>query len=183
MVFFVVTMVVMPSAEAWKWTTHSKIVDKAYSVYPSSIKSHLSLSAMRDGSNDPDEIYHDYRCHSYPYSLTKANYYLSKGNEYYRAGNYYTASKCFGVASHYISDTYSAPHCVSGETSYMHTKYETQGGYLTPRITSVYSMYSGYIGGKSDWNSWMRTKSPTIVQKDLDKATTAATKLIRNNVY
>ncbi|MGF7118258.1 hypothetical protein J2749_001245 [Methanobacterium oryzae] len=183
-------MVIMPSASAWKWTTHSQIIDKTYNAMPYSIKTHLSLSAMRDGSNDPDEKFHDTRCHSYPYSINKTNYWLSKGNTYYKMHNYYQASYCFGVASHYISDTFSAPHCVSGETSYMHTKYETQGGYLKPYLTSASTtgtvnslLYSGYSGGKSDWSYWMKTKSSSIVQKDLNKAASTSYRLIRNNVY
>jgi hypothetical protein len=172
---------------AWKWDTHSNIVDKIYSSMPFAIKKNLVLSAMRDGSNDPDEKFHDTRAHSFPSSYSRANTWLDKGAYAYKARNYQLASYSFGVASHYISDSYSAPHCVSGESNYQHSKYEGQGNSMFPTLTysstSLYSsMSSGKTLGSADWNSWMNTKSPSIVQKDLNRGASASFSAIRKKI-
>ena len=155
MLFLAVSILFSPVADAWTWSTHSKIVDTTYNSLPSSIQSKLSLTALRDGSNDPDQVFHDYRDHSYPYSYNKAVYYLNQGSAYYKQKKYALASKSFGIASHYISDTFSAPHCVSGESSSKHASYENQASKLTPHLSTVKGslktlMYNGYITGKGD---------------------------------
>ena len=170
----VIILIIAPASFAWKWSTHSDIVDGVYKSLPYSKKVKINLAYMEDGSNDPDEKFHDTRCHSFSSSYYKASTWLSKGKSAYKSKNYRYASYCFGVASHYISDTFSAPHCVSGESSYSHTKYETQGGYLTPKISynkgSLYSlMNNGYSKGKTDWSNWSRTKNSVYVQADLNR--------------
>ncbi len=184
-IFLAVSLMLAPCAFAWKWTTHSKVVDAVYYSMPYDKKVKLNLAVMRDGSNDPDEKFHDTRCHGFPSSYTRASTWLSKGKSAYQSKNYRYASYCFGVASHYISDTYSAPHCVSGESSYYHTKYEAQATYMTPKVSytggSLYSiMKSGSYKGKTDWNSWMRTKSRSYVQSDLNRGTSASYMAIKN---
>lgn len=179
----ILILIMAPASFAWKWTTHSDIVDSVYYNLPASKKTKINLAAMEDGSNDPDEKFHDTRCHSFSSSYYKANTWLSKGKLAYKNKNYKYASYCFGVASHYISDTFSAPHCVSGESSYLHTKYETQGGYLTPKISytsgSIYSlMSSGYYKGKTDWSYWIKTKKSAYVQTDLNRAASVSFKAI-----
>ncbi len=142
---------------------------------------------MKDGSIYPDKILHDTRFHSYPKSYNKAIYWLNKGTASYKSKNYYTASKYFGIASHYISDTFSAPHCVSGEKSSLHSSYENQASKLTPSQNTISGtlpslMKNGYTAGKYDWNNWLKTKNSKIVQKDLNKATTVTTKAIKNKL-
>jgi hypothetical protein len=172
---------------AWKWDTHSQIVDKIYTSLPYTIKKNLNLAAMRDGSNDPDEKFHDTRAHSFPSSYTRANIWLDKGAASYKNKNYRDASYCFGVASHYISDSYSAPHCVSGESSYQHSKYEDQASYLTPTVTystnSLYnSMSTGKTQGSMSWNSWIVTKNKNLVQTDLNRGASASYSAIRKKM-
>lgn len=184
-VFLAVSLMMAPCAFAWKWTTHSKVVDAVYYSMPYDKRVKLNLAVMRDGSNDPDEKFHDTRCHSFASSYYRASTWLSKGKSAYKSKNYRYASYCFGVASHYIVDTYSAPHCVSGESSYYHTKYESQATYMTPKISytsgSLYSnMRSGYYKGKTDWSSWMRTKSKSYIQYDLNRGTSASYMAIKN---
>lgn len=187
MCIIIMILIFLQPCFAWKWTTHSRIVDQTYKSMPYSIKKHLNLAAMRDGSNDPDQKFRDFRAHSFSSSYTRATKWLTKGKNAYHAKNYYYASYCFGVASHYISDTYSAPHCVSGESSYMHTKYETQGNKLTPKVTysstKLYNwMRTGYYTGKTHWNTWKNTKNTKIVQYDLNRGTSASYSAIRKTI-
>lgn len=181
-------LILAPASYAWTWNTHGKIVDSTYSSLPSIIHDKLSLSYLRDGSNDPDEKFHDYRDHSYPYSYNKAVTYLNLGASYYKQKKYSTASKYFGIASHYISDSFSAPHCVSGETSSLHSSYENQAKYMKPHLMSVNGnlknlMYNGYYIGKSDWSSWVKTRSSVYPQKDLNLAASVTAMAIKNSIY
>ena len=174
--FLAVSLMLAPCAFAWTWTTHSKVVDVVYYNMPSDKRNNLNLAGMRDGSNDPDEKFHDYTLHSFPRSYDKAMTWLRKGRSAYQSKDYYYASYCFGVASHYISDTCSAPHCVSGESSYSHSKYEDQASSMTPKLVSysgsLYNlMQQGYLKGKGDWNYWTATNSQAVVQADLNRGT------------
>ena len=187
MLFLAVCLIFAPVSDAWTWNTHSKVVDSTYNSLPSFFHSKLSINAMRDGSNDPDQIFHDYRDHSYPFSYNKAIYYLNQGATYYKQKKYALASKSFGIASHYISDTFSAPHCVSGETSSQHASYENQASKLTPHITNMNGnlktlMYNGYNTGKTDWSNWLKTKSSYYPQKDLNRAASVTAMAIKNSI-
>lgn len=179
MVFIVFSLSIAPSAEAWTWKTHSNIVDVSYNNMPKDIKQKLNFASMRDGSNDPDEKFKDFGYHSYPKSYDKAIYWLNRGKDSYRRGDYNYASYCFGVASHYISDTFSAPHCVSGESSSLHTKYENQANSLTPKVWYMNGdlktiMYNGYKQGIISWNNWVRYQNQKYVQNDLDRGAAAS---------
>ena len=185
-IFLVFLIVLMPCDFAWKWSTHSKIVEKTYSSLPSYIKKKLNLNAMKDGSNDPDEKFQDFINHSFPNSYFKATEWLDKANKNYTLKNYYNASYCFGVASHYISDSFSAPHCAN-DLSYLHSRYESQAESLKPYITSnnkdlYISLKQGDYIGEKDWSSWKKTKNRSIVQKDLNKATSATYSAIKNSL-
>jgi hypothetical protein len=186
-IFLTVCLVLAPASSAWTWSTHQSIADSVYYSLPNTMKSKLSLTAMKEGSIYPDKVLHDTKLHSYPASYNKAVYWLNKGTTAYKSKNYYTASKYYGIASHYISDTFSAPHCVSGEQSSLHTSYEKQAAKLTPRqsttsISLLTSMKSGYTSGKYDWDQWLKTKKSSYVQTDLNRATTASTKAIKNSL-
>jgi len=175
----VLMILLTPASFAWKTVTHYDTAEAIYEKLPSHKKPRLNLNAMVDGSNDPDEKFHDTVRHSFPRSFTEAKKWLDRGRSAYRNRNYRYASYCFGVASHYITDTFSAPHCVSGESSSLHTGYERQALYLAPRIKYVSGdlytlMKQGYLNGRSDWSRWTRTKSPSTVQRDLDMGTSVA---------
>src|SRR5690606_33288446 len=98
--------------------------------------------------------------------------------------NYYYASYCFGVASHYISDTFSAPHSAN-DTSYLHSIYESQANTLKPAIyrTNDKDLYSllkqGDRQGEKDWNVWKKTRKSSITQNNLNQATTASYSTIK----
>jgi hypothetical protein len=134
-IFMVFVLTMAPSAEAWGWKTHSDIVDAIYYGLPPEVQKNLNLQTMKDESNDPDEVFKDFTTHSYPNSYGKAKSWLDKGKSAYDRGDYNEASYDYGVASHYISDTFSTPHCMNKEESSDHTKYEDQAKNLKPVVT------------------------------------------------
>lgn len=175
----VLSVVILPTSDAWSWKTHSDIVDVVYYGLPVDIQQKLDLNAMRDGSNDPDEKFHDFTYHSYPKSYEKANMWLDQGKAAYDKGDFINASYDYGVASHYISDTFSAPHAVSGENYADHSKYENHAKKLTPIVTSVNGdlnslMQDGKNQGAVSWNSWLQSHDDSIIQNDLNKGASVA---------
>lgn len=152
-----------------------------------SVQHHLNLNEMKKGSIAPDTVFQDQINHLYPNSYPKAVSWLKAGRTAYRSGNYNYASYCFGVASHYITDTFAAPHCYRGETHDQHVAYEQQATNMRPSIrymsgTIRYILSSGYIQGNKDMKTWFKTKSSVIVQKDLNNGASAAYSMIRNCV-
>lgn len=170
-------LVQAPTAVAWTSVTHDDIVDEVYYALPTDAQHNLSLEIMRSASDDPDFKFFDYRYHSYPASYGKADYWLDQGELAYKNGDYNQASYSFGVASHYISDSFDAPHCVGGTTGY-HTLYEIQATALYPHIIFKSGnlkslMASGYNKGGYSWYSWMASRDSSYVQDDLNRATSA----------
>ncbi|MCE5214543.1 MAG: zinc dependent phospholipase C family protein, partial [Methanobacterium sp.] len=163
-IFMIFIMATVPSSEAWSWKTHSEIADFVYQGLPPEVQKNLNLEIMKNASNDPDEVFKDFTTHSYPKSYQKAKTWLDKGKIAYDRGDYKEASYDYGVASHYISDTFSAPHCVSKEDSADHSKYEDQAKDLKPAATNVSGdleslLRNGYTQGGTSWNDWLETKS------------------------
>lgn len=182
-----VSLIQIAPAEAWSATTHHEIADKTYYALPFDVQEKLSLEAMRDGSDDPDVKFFDFENHRYPASYDKATYWLNKGKNSYNEGDYSYASYCFGVASHYISDSFSAPHCEAGSSSLAHTLYETRAMFLTPQITysngNLKSMLAeGNVVGKADWEDWLGNEDDSYIQKDLNNAASASYVAIKSGV-
>ncbi|MEL7671254.1 zinc dependent phospholipase C family protein [Methanobacterium sp.] len=185
MVFLLSVPLLISPAAAWHIQTHPTIADKVYYSLPASVQHKLSLSEMERGSKAPDQVFKDFKYHQYTASVSKSKYWLDRGKAAYKSKNYKYASYCFGVASHYISDTYSAPHCVTGEGDANHLAYEKQGMYMAPSIRymsgSVDSILrNGYLQGQKDWKLWIVNKSRSVTQRDLNNAGSAAYSLIRN---
>lgn len=186
-IFMMFVLTLAPSSEAWGWKTHSDIVDAIYYGLPPEVQKNLNLQTMRDASNDPDEVFKDFNSHSYPNSYTKAKSWLDKGKAAYERGDYNEASYDYGVASHYISDTFSAPHCVSKEKESDHTKYEDQAKSLKPTATYISGdlntmMKDGYTQGAASWNEWLQTKNTAIVQNNLNAGASAALSAIKDSI-
>lgn len=187
LIFLILCLAIAPISDAWTWDTHSAIVDVIYQGLPVDVQQKLDLNMMRDASNDPDEVFKDFTYHSYPKSYDKAQYWLNQGKSAYDRGDYKNASYDYGVASHYISDTFSAPHCTSGESSADHTKYEDQAKKLTPIAT--YSsgdlktkMEAGYNQGKTSWDQWLKTKDSSIIRNNLNMGASAALSAIKDSI-
>jgi hypothetical protein len=169
----------------WPWPTHSNVAEVVYNELPEDTRKNLDLKKMEDGSNDPDEKFKDTANHHYPASYKKANKWLDDGKTSYNQKDYENASYCFGVATHYISDTFSAPHCVSGESGKDHHNYEIVADDFTPKVTLLEGdldtqMKKGIEQGKLDWAKWKKTKDRSIVEAGVDRGASAAYTAIKN---
>ncbi|MDY9924309.1 zinc dependent phospholipase C family protein [Methanobacterium sp.] len=187
LILIIITLSTIPSSFAWSWDTHSQIIDTVYQGLPVDVQKNLNLELMKNASNDPDEKFKDFTYHSYPKSYEKAKIWLDNGKTAYDKGDYSEASTDYGIASHYISDTFSAPHCVSKEASSDHTKYEKQGSKLKPTVTNQGGelktlMENGYTQGGTSWNQWLGTKDTNIVQNNLNDATSVSLSAISNSI-
>jgi hypothetical protein len=187
LILIIITLSTIPSSFAWSWETHSQIIDTVYHGLPSDVQKNLNLELMKNASNDPDEKFKDFTYHSYPKSYEKAKIWLDNGKTAYDKGEYAEASTDYGIASHYISDTFSAPHCVSKESSSDHSSYENQGSKLTP--TATYKggdlktlMENGFTQGGTSWNHWLETKNTNIVQNNLNDAASVTLSAISNSI-
>ena len=181
-----VFFVQIPAASAWNWNTHEEIVENNYNSLPSDIQQNLSLDAMKEGSMDPDFKFFDFKYHSYPNSYGKAEEWLNRGQYYYEIGDYYYASYCYGVASHYITDSFSAPHC-AGASGPNHTLYETKASFLTPGVIQSNddlhsAMNKASINGKTNWNDWLNSKNNSDIQNDLNNGTSASYNAIHDSI-
>lgn len=177
----------IPASDAWSWKTHSQIVDVVYYGLPSDVQKNLNLGIMENASNDPDEIFHDFTYHSYPNSYNKSIYWLNLGKNAYDSGNYENASYDYGVACHYISDTFSAPHGVSGESSSQHEKYEEHAKKFTPVAGPINGdlnslMQNGKIQGSTSWNNWIQTNDDSIIEKNLDNGTSVCLFAVKSSI-
>jgi len=189
---FILSMVIVlataPSADAWSWKTHSDIVDVVYYGLPPEVQKNLNLEIMRNGSNEPDEVFKDFRHHSYPNSYDKANSWLDKGKIAYDRGDYDEASFNYGVATHYISDTFSAPHCISKEEYSDHSRYENRAKKLTPVVTYNNStdlntkMKNAYNQGSEDWVLWLDTGDTSIIQANLNNGASASLVAVNESI-
>ncbi len=187
LILMIITLSTIPASFAWSWDTHSQIIDTVYHGLPSDVQKNLNLEVMENASIVPDKVFNDKTYHSYPKSYEKAKTWLDKGKAAYDAGNYQDASYDYGVASHYISDTFSAPHGVSKESSSDHTSYENQGSKLKPTATYKTGdlktlMENGYNQDGVSWNEWMQTKDTKIVQNNLNDAASVTLSAISNSI-
>jgi hypothetical protein len=150
------------------------------------MKQNLNLEAMKDGSDDPDFKFFDFKYHHYPDSYGKAQEWLNRGQEYYKNGDYYYASYCYGVASHYITDSFSAPHC-AGASGPNHTLYEAKASLLNPEMIQSNedlnsAMIEGQSSGRADWNDWLKSKKNSDIQNDMNMATSASYNAIYGSI-
>ena len=188
MVFLLSVPLLISPAAAWNQQTHQNIASQVYHSLPLSVQYKLNLNEMKEGSIAPDVVFQDQTNHVYPKTYAKAQEWLNKAKAAYKSRNYNYASYCFGVASHYITDSCAGPHCYVGETHEQHVAYEKQATNMRPAI-GIYAsknlktlLSAGYTNGKTDMKSWLKTKSSSIVQKDLNRAASVAYTIIRSYV-
>ncbi|MGC9517814.1 MAG: zinc dependent phospholipase C family protein [Methanomicrobiales archaeon] len=180
LVFIVLTQA--SPATAWSVTTHHDIAREIYYSLPADAQKNLSLDRMIDGSDDPDLKFMDFKYHHYPATTIKADEWLDKGEKHYKNGEYDEASYCFGVASHYISDSFCAPHCVKDEDDVLkinHQIYELRAMLLDPEVSYmegniVDRMHKGKSSGEDNWDEWNKSGNNILIQTDLNHAASAA---------
>lgn len=187
MVFLLSVPLLISPAAAWSQQSHQNAASQIYYSLPVSAQYKLNLNEMQKGSIAPDTVFKNKNNHVYPKSYAQAKKWLNAGKNAYGNGNYNYASYCFGVASHYIEDTFSGPHCYAGETHKQHVAYEKQANYMMPSVGymggSLKSVLrSGYTNGKTDMRYWLKTRSSSIVQNDFNNGASAAYSMIRNCV-
>lgn len=173
-VTFVIVLAILQPVSAWAAPNHYAIVEEVYYSLPADAQDKLDLSEMLDGADDPDYKFFDFQYHHYPASEEKANYWLQKGSDYYQNGNYKPASYCFGVATHYISDSVCPPHS-GGNSGYDHTSCELQAILLEPHLTDKTGKWDSELSscdqmGENAWESWLETDDDNYIQQCLNKA-------------
>ncbi|WP_321421756.1 zinc dependent phospholipase C family protein [uncultured Methanobacterium sp.] len=166
---------------------HSHVIDAVYNALPPEMKNNLKIDIMEDSSDDPDQKFKDMVKHHYPPSYKEATKWLTEGQTSYKAKDYDRASYCFGVASHYITDTFMAPHCVERESSKEHHNFEKKMESLTPNAVELKGsldslMKVGVEQGQKDWQAWLKTRDETILQSEADKAASASYTFIKNAI-
>lgn len=186
--FIVLVLGMAPSAEAWTWKTHADVAEVVYYGLPIEVQKNLDLEIMRNASNEPDEVFKDYRHHSYPKSYDKAMSWLDKGKLAYDRGDYTESSFDYGVATHYISDSFAAPHCVSKEKSSDHSRYDNQAKKLRPVATYNDSVDlntwigKGFNQGTEDWAVWLDTGDTSIIQTNLNEGASASLVAVNKSI-
>lgn len=169
--------------QAWNYQTHEMVVESAYYSLSEDVQTNLNLTLLKLGAITPDKYFKDNVNHHYPKSFEKAGYWLNKTRFYYDSEDYNKASYAFGIVSHYISDSFSAPHYIKGESWRLHAGYEDQAlGQDTNIKTGITSCdksisfnlnQSLYLAAKESetWQEWVKTKNPEIPMKAVGKAT------------
>ena len=150
----------------WNWQTHPAFVESIYYQLSDADRSYFNVTALQEGSLAPDRDFHDTRYHHYPPSYNLTLYWLQKARTSYDQGNFPEASYAFGVASHYVSDSFAAPHNIEKESSKDHSFYERQASerYMLVPCPSNFSLVDinatllrATATGKT-WSSWLATK-------------------------
>ncbi len=122
----------------------------------------------------PDKYFKDQRLHHYPASLDLAKKWLNNDSD---------LSINLGIASHYITDSFVAPHNIFNESSKDHHDFEKQVEDYYPSINCIDKNFSiedlkiGTVNAK-DWNIWLKTKDKQIPQREKNQAAEFLTSII-----
>ena len=176
-VFIVLLLFFIPSAISWNWNTHQNIAEKIYYSLPFEEQNNLNLSLIKEGSIAPDKDFHDNVLHHYPPSLNKSLYWLNLTLIYIQNKDYEKASYSFGVLTHYVDDSFVAPHYISKEDPKLHSEFEKQVSNYNLKAKCQREDYdlnqSLYIASlnRKDWEPWLLTKNRDIPQQELEDAT------------
>jgi hypothetical protein len=187
-------LIILPSTSAWNsgiGDTHDNIASKLYHSTPAHIQKHLDLKEMKKGARWPDYNGESKKWHGYPLSVIRVNTYLKKAKNAYLNKNYKMESFYYGVMSHYISDTYAAPHTVKRLS--FHTKYYAQGDrsgiknykirYSSPTMMLKYGYFEGQkSAGEWEKRSLWKFRTTSVVQNDLNRAFSATLSIYRQCV-
>ncbi|MBT3416969.1 zinc dependent phospholipase C family protein [Candidatus Woesearchaeota archaeon] len=171
--FLLILLIVLQSTTAWDWNNHKSIVQTLYYSAPYEVQRNLDLQQLEIGSIAPDKDFHDNRLHHYPKSYNLTLYWLEETKRHLENKEYKNASYTFGVASHYISDSFVAPHYISGENPSLHSKFEKQGAIKLNCIEKEYNLKEDMIEGSKnskDWKNWLETKNEKIPQKEIKQS-------------
>ncbi len=160
--FLLLVLLLSLPVSAWNWETHQALTEAFYYSVDATTQQRLNLTALQEGSVAPDKVFRDFRRHSYPYSLERALYWL---DEMKKTNDVREQSYAFGVATHYIADSFSAPHNVAGERYRDHAQYEDQASEDYVYVACANRPYdlAEELGAATEesetWQTWLRTKN------------------------
>jgi len=165
--FFIILMLLVPASYAWKAETHKNIIEYVYLNLPEDTQSKLDLGKLKNGAVMPDRDFRDFRNHHYPNSLREAEKWLKNDTD---------ISLNIGIASHYITDSFSAPHNIAGEKYSDHNYFEKQVEYYYPVSDCAdygFDPRDMHIAVKNnkDWNLWLNTKDRAVPEREVEEAT------------
>ena len=161
---------------AWNWPTHQEFAMKVYDSFPEETKSHFNLTLVKEGAIIPDKVFQDYEYHSYPGSVEKTDLWLKRSVEAYQNVEYDAASIALGIATHYMSDSFAAPHAVHGEEYSQHAKFEkeAEGVPFLAKCAVGEKDAEQYLSkgqlSEKDWGFWLRKKDLLIQSRELSNA-------------
>lgn len=161
---------------SWNWPNHQSLVEKVYYSLDFKTQQELNITLLKEGAIIPDKIFHDNVRHSYPRSYPQAKIWLEKASDSYNKKDYENASLYFGIASHYITDTFAAPHNVQKEPPKLHLefesiKYKPKTKCSQTKIQDLnLSLYSATQGKKEDWLEWVNTRNNEIPKRGMDQS-------------
>ncbi|MEK6932271.1 MAG: zinc dependent phospholipase C family protein [Nanoarchaeota archaeon] len=177
--FLILFILLIPNALAWNSYYHKSLAEKAYYSLDFETQEKLNLSMIQYGATTPDLVFHDVVKHHYPPSYYLAERWLESAKSNYSLGNYNEASYSFGIASHYITDSFVSPHYISKEPGSLHSqfenidkKYKFKSKCSSFKYNLNQTLYHGSLN-KKDWTSWLLTKEQEIPKKELEQALTA----------
>lgn len=177
--FLILFILLIGNVNAWNSYYHKSLAEKAYYSIDFETQKNLNLTLILKGSTDPDLVFHDVVKHHYPPSYELAVKWLDKAKIGYQNKEYSDASYSFGVASHYIADSFVSPHYISKEPGNLHSEFENIDRKYKFKTRCYYSeynlnqtLYSGSLN-KEDWALWLMNKDENIPKKELEQALTA----------
>lgn len=153
---------------AWNWETHRALVEAFYYSVDDETQQRLNITALQEGSIAPDKVFRDFRRHSYPYSLERMLYWLDKMRN---ARDATERGYAFGVAAHYLADSFSAPHNVVGEKYQDHRQYEDQASEDYVYVACANRSYDLAEELKAateegdTWQDWLHTQNKEYPQE------------------
>ncbi len=156
----------MPAAYSWQWDTHQNIIEYVYLSLPVETQLQLNLTKLKEGAIIPDKDFKDHRRHHYPESLEEARKWLNNDSD---------LSLNLGIASHYITDSFAAPHNIFGENYDDHADFEKQVGRYYPSVDCQdynFTLNNLNIATKNsqDWKVWLKTKNKEIPEREVDES-------------
>ncbi len=157
----------------WNWNTHMDLVDSVFYSLSEETRDNLDLYSLKEGIITPDRDFEDFRYHSYPLSYNKTRDWLEESAMHYGVDKF-ESSIAFGIASHYITDSFSSPHNFAGENYYDHLYYESLGNnsylYVPCKFGDVSDVLVNSLETGKDWESWLENESEEKVWEDVSLA-------------
>ncbi|HIH25347.1 hypothetical protein J4476_03750 [Candidatus Woesearchaeota archaeon] len=162
MKLLIIILLCIPNVYAWDYNNHKAIVDYIY--FNTDMHSRgFNLSRLEDGSIAPDKVFKDKKKHHYPLSYDPALNWLNRSDSYN-----------FGVASHYISDSFDITEYIKDEKS------KDRKLFYSMAIIDIECRDYGYplsylkegSNNSKDWDLWLKNKTnKEIPVKEINQAT------------